>query len=242
MDRALAAFGILVGLAGAAISLIGLSDDMLKAYPAVAGHRPTILIASLVMGGLSASLLVWAWLTQAQDLIRGIWEKTQGRRPPELAEMKLTEISRGQLELAYSYIREAMWREGVEQVLSFEQFRSMWQIDSFVYGILWDRSEPTALRIVGFISIFPLNKPAAEEMLSCRLRGSELRAEHLAQRQEQPAAYFIGAIAASSWKAKAEVVRLLDGAIAEGEPSPSDISVYDARARACPQIRLPSVA
>jgi hypothetical protein len=215
MDRALAAFGILVGLAGAAISLIGLSDDMLKAYPAVAGHRPTILIASLVMGGLSASLLVWAWLTQAQDLIRGIWEKTQGRRPPELAEMKLTEISRGQLELAYSYIREAMWREGVEQVLSFEQFRSMWQIDSFVYGILWDRSEPTALRIVGFISIFPLNKPAAEEMLSCRLRGSELRAEHLAQRQEQPAAYFIGAIAASSWKAKAEVVRLLDGAIAE---------------------------
>jgi hypothetical protein len=215
MDRALAVFGILIGLAGAAISLIGLTDEALKDYPAVANHRPTILITSLVISGLSASLLVWTWLTQARDVILSLWEKAQGRRPPELADMKLTEISQGQLDLAYKYISEAMWIEGVSQVLSFEQFRSMWQIDKFIYGILWDRSEPTALRIVGFISIFPLNRPAAERMLSCQLRGSELRAEHLAQGREKPAAYFIGAIAASSWKARGEVVRLLDGAIAE---------------------------
>jgi hypothetical protein len=215
MDRALAVFGILIGMAGAAISLIGLNDDALKDYPAVAGHRPTILVASLMVAGLSSFVLVWAWLTQARHVIRSLWEKAQGRRPPELAEMKLTEISQGQLGLAYEYIKEAMWSEGVSQVLSFEQFRSMWQIDSFVYGLLWDQSEPTALRIVGFISIFPLSRPAAKKMLSCQLRGSELRAEHLAHGAEKPAAYFVGAVAASSWKARGEVVRLLDGAIAE---------------------------
>jgi hypothetical protein len=215
MDRALAVFGILIGLAGAAISLIGLNDDALRNYPIVANNRPTILIGSLLISLLSVSLLVWASLTKARDVILDLWETVQGRRPPELADMKLTEISEGQLDLAYRYIREAMWREGVEQVLSFEQFRSMWQIDKFIYGILWDQSEPSALRIVGFISIFPLNKAAARKMLACQLRGSELRVEHLAHGHEKPAAYFVGAIAATSWKAKGEVVRLLDGTIAE---------------------------
>lgn len=215
MDRNLAVFGILIGLAGIAISLIGLGDDALKEYPFVAQHKPTILIASLVISGLSAVILIWAWATQAKELVLSLWEKAQGRRPPELSDMDLTDISEGQLGLAYNYIKEAMWKEGVSQVLSFDRFRSMWQVDQSIYGMLWDRSEPTALKIVGFISIFPLNQSAAEEVLSCRLRGSELRAEHLARKHEKAAAYFVGAIAASSRKPRAEVVRLLDCAIAE---------------------------
>jgi hypothetical protein len=215
LDRALAVFGILIGLAGAAISLIGLNDDILKTYPIIAQYRPPILVVSLAIAGLSVFVLVGAWLAQTKDVFLSLWEKAQGRRPAKLADMKLTEISKGQLGLAYNYIKQAMQNEGVSQVLSFEQFRSMWQTNGFVYGILWDQSDPTALKIVGFISIFPLNKPSADKMFSCQLRGSELRSEHLVHRDEQPAAYFIGAIAASSWKARGEVVRLLDGAIAE---------------------------
>jgi len=215
LDRALAVFGILIGLAGAAISLIGLNDEMLTQYPYVAQYRPAILVASLAIAGLSVFVLIGAWVAQTKDVFLNLWEKAQGRRPAKLADMRLTEISEGQLGIAYNYIKLAMQDEGVSQVLSFEQFRSMWRTNEFVYGMLWDQSEPTALRIVGFISVFPLNKPSAQEMLACRLRGSQLRAEHLAHGNESPAAYFIGAIAASSWKARGEVVRLLDGAIAE---------------------------
>ena len=215
MDRALGMFGILIGLAGAAISLIGLPEDMLKAYPYIAEYRPTILVVSLAIAGLSFLLLIGAGLAKTKDVFLHLWEKAEGRRPPRLADMKLTEIAEGQLEIAYNYIKQAMQAEGVTHVLSFEQFRSMWETNEFVYGILWDRSEPTVLKIVGFISIFPLSQASAQKMLSCQLRGSQLRAEHLAREGEQPAAYFVGAIAASSWKAKGEVVRLLDGAIAE---------------------------
>jgi hypothetical protein len=100
LDRALAVFGILIGLAGAAISLIGLNDDALKNYSLVADHRPAILVVSLGMGGLSAVVLVLAWLLQAKDLVLSLWEKAQGCRPPELSEMQLTDISEAQLGIA----------------------------------------------------------------------------------------------------------------------------------------------
>ncbi|MDR3465183.1 MAG: hypothetical protein P4M07_04485 [Xanthobacteraceae bacterium] len=215
MDRALSIFGLLIGLAGAAISLIGLSDETLKAYPLIAQYRPTILVVSLAIAAVSALILILASLTQARDALLTVWEMAQGRPPGRLATMRLTEISEGQLDLAYSYIKTVMEAEGVSQVMTFEQFRSMWQTDHFIYGLLWDHGDPASLRIVGFLSIFPLNKPAAELVLSCRLRGSQLRAEHLAGDNEDAAAYFVGAIAASSWKARAEVVRVLDGAIAK---------------------------
>jgi len=107
--------GILLALAGVALSTASLSDETLAVVPGLAAYRSLLILAGIALAAVAGVLI----LSLAVPLSHRLWRDAGAwisGRPPRHRAYAQTDISAAQLELAYAFIRRQLLQEGVPRV------------------------------------------------------------------------------------------------------------------------------
>ncbi len=132
------------------------------------------------------------------------WEEEQ--EPPQYI---CTKVGKSQLEALHAFCDEILGG-----VASIELVREWYDKNpNMLYWVSTHKSQAyqQMTTVVGVFSVFPVTQEAAQLLSENKLRGTDLTAKYIAAPGRQPAAIYIGAVAARGPRARQQTLMMLMG-------------------------------
>lgn len=119
-------------------------------------------------------------------------------------------VGSGQLEEIYLFCNQVLG----EGIASIERVRQWYGKNHDIFYLIYERKRRSFKQtntLVGFFAVFPVTQQAKRLLSKNQLKGTEFTADHIVARGHQPAAIYIGAVAARGFKAKERTLMALMG-------------------------------